>query len=179
MIRQFTVATESEQKFRMTSNNNSVDFQFLNGSRKGEIVGVEKYKSFTYTNGIKKYGNSNNILLYVKHLRDYIFWPQELRQKEILRNMPDKSIEQQKYKVVFASDVSGLSDSIDQYLLFFNPVSHRIDYIQFTMRRLMKSYTGVLRYEYGPRYLKTVYIQSKLEDDEFVHKIIIDNTHQK
>ena len=38
-------------------------------------------------------------------------------------------------------------DMYDQYLVYINPESHRIDYIEFTMRKLMKAYKGVVHYK--------------------------------
>ena len=38
-------------------------------------------------------------------------------------------------------------DKYDQYLVYINTKSNRIDYIEFTMRKLMKSYKGVVHYQ--------------------------------
>ena len=88
--------------------------------------------------------------------------------------MPFTMINQKKYMVIFASDQPEFSDSVDQYLIYFNQQSNQIDYIQFTMRHLMKSYAGVLRYEYGPGILESVYVQDNIADNDFVHKIALE-----
>ncbi len=38
-------------------------------------------------------------------------------------------------------------DQHDQYLIYINAQNNRIDYVEFTMRDLMKSYKGVVHYK--------------------------------
>ncbi|RJP78314.1 MAG: hypothetical protein C4522_12995 [Desulfobacteraceae bacterium] len=38
-------------------------------------------------------------------------------------------------------------DQHDQYLIYINAQNSRIDYVEFTMRDLMKSYKGVVHYK--------------------------------
>ena len=59
-----------------------------------------------------------------------------------------KEIKKIPYWVVYATEGPTKElDKYDQYLIYINTRSGRIDYIEFTMRKLMKSYKGAIHYQ--------------------------------
>jgi hypothetical protein len=60
----------------------------------------------------------------------------------------EKDVNGHTYWVAYATEGNSTElDQQDQFLIYINKTSNTIDYIEFTMRKLMKSYVGVIHYQ--------------------------------
>ena len=147
-IRWLTPLDENDQKFqaRLRLYHQGIEFTFLNGDQKGRTIGFDG-RSYESAELQKVYKESTAISLYLESLQNYFEWHQTLLRSPGLEVMGTKEIENVSYLVVYVTSGTGNGlDTYDQYLIYLNTRDKRIDYIEFTMRELMKSYKGVIHY---------------------------------
>lgn len=148
-IRWMTPLSENAQKFRASLSlyHQDIDYTFLNGQKKGQTIGFDG-QSYEYIGTQKNYKDSTAISLYLESLQSYFEWNQTLLRKSTLTILGMKEIKKIPYWVVYATEGPTKElDKYDQYLIYINIRSGRIDYIEFTMRKLMKAYKGVIHYQ--------------------------------
>jgi hypothetical protein len=178
LVRFFTPVTEKEQKFEVVFSNSGSDIEYLylSGKRKGEHIGIYKGKTYRTVYLEKEFAESSKIRLYLEPLMHYFQWPYTLYESPILLYAGEENIENEVYHLIYASS-GGVeaSPEHDQYLIYINHKTYYVDYIDFTLRSLFKSYKGTLHY----RDLRTVQglmvpffigVSDGIEDKDFVHE---------
>lgn len=148
VIRWLTPLDENEQKFQahLKLYHQGIEYTFLYGERKGRTIGFDG-RSYQYDGTRKHYKESSKIALYLGPLQSYFEWHQTLLRNPTLETIGTKEINNINYLVLYATEgPTAELDEHDQYAIYVNTNSRRIDYIEFTMRKLMKSYTGVVHY---------------------------------
>lgn len=150
LVRKLTPITEKEQlvEFQFDLNKDKAEMKYLNGRHKEEIIGIENQKTYRIKNGTRIDKNDNKTKLYLAPVRDYYFWPQTLVKKEIVIYAGDEQYNDRNYIKVFVTDDDlELSSKRNQYIVWVNNDSWQIDYVEFTLRELLKSYKGVVQYD--------------------------------
>jgi hypothetical protein len=148
-IRWMTPLDENAQKFQaqLKLYHQGIEYMFLNGKQKGQTIGFDG-QSYRYVGTQKSYEESSSIALYLGPLQSYFEWHQTLLRRSALELIGTKRIKNVQYLICYVTEGSTQAlDKYDQYLVYINTKSNRIDYIEFTMRKLMKSYKGVVHYQ--------------------------------
>ncbi len=148
LVRWLTPLDENKQEFkaRLKLYHQGVEFTFLNGDKKGQTIGFDG-QSYKYIGPEKIYEESSSTSLYLGPLQSYIEWGQTLLRNPSLELLGTKDINNIPYRVVYVTDPPAEKlDDYDQYLIYINTQTGKIDYVEFTMRELMKSYRGVVHY---------------------------------
>jgi hypothetical protein len=148
LIRWLTPLDENTQHFEASLNlfHQGIEFTFLNGQSAGETLGFDG-RSYRVQGSEKIYERSSQVSLYLGPLQNYLEWHQTLLRNPTLTLQGVRTIRGSDYKVLFATQgpVQDL-DSHDQYLVYVNSRTKRVDHVEFTMRALMDSYSGVVSY---------------------------------
>jgi hypothetical protein len=185
LVRFFTPVTEQEQKFEVlfAVSGRVITYVFLNGNGKGQVIGVENGRTYRVINNERVFADSSKIRLYLEPLTHYFQWPYKLYDSPILLYAGEKTIENEDYHLLFASSGGvAASPENDQYLIYVNKKTYYVDYIDFTLRSLFKSYKGTLHY----RDFRTVQglmvpfhlgVSDEVENKDFVHEFLFSEIH--
>ena len=148
-VRLFTPVTEQEQKFEVVfaTAGSKISYIFLNGTRKGQYIGVENGKTYRVIEEEREFADSSKIRVYLEPLTHYFQWPYKLFESPVLLYAGEENIKNESYHLLFASSGGiAASPEHDQYVIYVNKNTHYVDYIDFTLRSLFESYKGTLHY---------------------------------
>jgi len=149
IVRWLTPLDRNVQRFRafLKLRHNGIEFTFLDGDQTGEIIGFDG-QSYRYAGKRKQYEESAAISLYLDPLQRYLEWPCTLVNDPNLTLLGSRSINGTPYWIAYVTegDTTRL-DQHDQFLVYINKKRKTVDYIEFTMRKLMDSYRGVVHYK--------------------------------
>jgi hypothetical protein len=182
-VRWFTPVTEDRQAFevQIRQSPDVIRYRFLNGKRRGDVIGVDPTGTFYESRQQRRYTDSSSVRLYLEPLRDYFEWPFKLMESPILVNAGSRVIRDRTYDLIFAA-TGGMAPSKthDQFLIYIHRQTGRIDYLEFTLRDLMQSYKGALHYlDYressGLRVLARIGVGDTVTDDTYVHVFEFDD----
>ena len=149
LIRWMTPLDRDIQKFqaRLALYHQGIEYTFLNGEKKEQIIGFDG-KSYEYVKNEKRYTESAGSSLYLGPLQSYLEWCQTLMRHPTQKLLGMREINSIPYWIVYTVEGSDEKlDQHDQYLIYINAQNSQIDYVEFTMRDLMKSYKGVVHYK--------------------------------
>lgn len=153
IVRWLTPLTDNRQQFegRLNLFHQGVEFTYLNGDKKGNIIGFDG-QPYEIAGKGKEYKDSSSIALYLGPLQSYFEWHQTLLRKGEHQLLGRKVMNNKPYEVVYVTE--GRSENLEdynQYLVYVNAETHLVEFIEFTMRELMASYKGVIHYrDYQP-----------------------------
>lgn len=154
LIRRLTPLTQNEQEivFRFRTDKSAAAMTLADGRKQGTTYGIDENGPYTQSDGEREYGKVGKLDNYLEPVRDYFFWPQTLVNYRTVLAAEEGVVNGQTYHRIFVSDGDpGPSADTDQYVVWLNKRNLRIEYIEFTLRRLLKSYRGVVRYtDYRP-----------------------------
>jgi len=149
LIRWMTPLDRDKQKFqaRLSLYHQGIEYTFLNGEKKEQTIGFDG-QSYEYVKTEKRYTESRGSSLYLGPLQSYLEWSQTLMRHPTQKLLGMREINNIPYWIVYTIEGSVEKlDQYDQYLIYINAQNNRIDYVEFTMRDLMKSYKGVVHYK--------------------------------
>lgn len=149
LIRRFTPLTDNVQDivFTFELDGSAAAMTFANGKRAGVTLGVDEAGEYTEIDGERTYSSVGKLENYLEPVRDYFFWPQTLVNYPTVIYAGSAELGVSEYHKIFVSNgaVEPSADA-DQYVVWLNKSSLRIEYIEFTLRSLLKSYRGAVRY---------------------------------
>jgi hypothetical protein len=182
----FTPCTEMNQEFHtvMDSKTEDIVYTYQNGRKKGESIGIKNGQEYSIINGSESFSESSLIRMYLRPLFNYVYWSHRITNQKIQIYLGDTIISHSTYSRVYVSPVSELSDSQNQYIIYINKTTGNIDFIEFTLRELLRTYKGVLRYK-SYRKIEGIPIPFEIEiadsitSTDFVHKLVFSNIHIK
>lgn len=179
-VRLFTPVTEQEQKFEVVfaTKGGEISYIFLNGTRKGQSIGVANGKTYRVVEEKREFSDSSKIRVYLEPLTHYFQWPYKLFESPVLLYAGEDNIENQSYHLIFASSGGvAASPEHDQYVIYVNKKTHYVDYIDFTLRSLFESYKGTLHYR-DFRNVQGLVVpffigaSDAVENEDFVHEFL-------
>lgn len=151
-VRLFTPVEDSTayMQVRMNAKKETNDVRILDetGTTTLKHFGVEKDRSYEVTDGNKQYSQSSSVFLYARPMQNYIQWLFTLSGMPVQRSAGQATIDGQQYTVIYMADSAEVRplESVNQYLVYIANDSKRITYIQYTVREMLSSYTGSLKY---------------------------------
>ena len=99
------------------------------------------------TNGVTKANNGKRLMGYLPPMRDYFTWPYKLIEQEKIVYAGEQRLGDQTYHKIFVTQGDWEANAQnDQFIVWINAGSQRVEFIEFTMRDLLKSYRGVAAY---------------------------------
>ncbi len=149
-VRMLTPIPHNDQRveFKFDLNENAASMTYLNGKLKDRLIGFDADGLYLIRKGSRVKTNSARIGLYLPPVRDYFFWPQELAGFNYTVYLGEEDVGGQKFSKVYVCENASPADKKqDQYIVWVNVNTRRIEYVEFTLRKLLPSYRGVVKYE--------------------------------
>ncbi len=148
LLRWLTPLDENRQIFQAELNiyHHGIAFTFLNGSKKGRVIGFDG-RSYFIADGQIIYKERTSAALYLGPLQSYLEWHQTLIRNPTLEFAGVEFIDGTKHWVLYATkgEKQHLAE-FDQFLIYVNGETKQVAFVEFTLRELMKSYKGVVHY---------------------------------
>lgn len=178
LIRWLTPATERQQQFTAEFGPGGCDvrFRYRNGKRLNTLIGIDSNGTFVEDDDGRRYRSDKGKRLYLLPLRRYVEWPVSLANSPLLAYVGTRQVAGNLYDVIFAATgIPGDPSVHDHYRIYINRTTGVVDYIAFTLRELMPSYSGALHYrDYravnGRQLPFYIGVADTVDDDAFVHE---------
>lgn len=125
--------TKLKMDWQILSDN--VRIEVISGKRKGDIHGIQQWKTYKVDNGVVKFKNNKDILFHLPTMQYFFEFPFRIKEGTILKYGGKKEIDAILYETVLMSwNTFEPQRKLDQYKIFINPKTRLIDYIEFTVR---------------------------------------------
>lgn len=182
LVRLLTPIKQSEQRldFVIDLPTRSVLMTFLEGKFKDNSLGWDRDGTFGVIDNVITRKEYRDVDIYVVPARDYFLWPQILLSFPVQVFAGQATLKEMLYDKVFVTRGSVVpNDKDDQYIVWVNRQTGKIDYVEFTLRNLFGSYRGVVAYlDYRPvqgmNLPFEIKLLDKIEGEKFSHKFLID-----
>lgn len=174
--------SNSSQKLQLSVDLKTLDtmMTYMDGKNAGSSIGVQAGEAYRIVNGSRRAADEKFISLHVAPVRDYFLWPQTLTRAQFAGYAGEDWLGGQFYLKVFVTNGAvEPSEDVDQYVLWINKETWRIDFIEFTLRKLKASYHGVARYSdyrltQGVWLPYNIVLSDSTNGDEYSHKLSVD-----
>lgn len=182
-VRFFTPVKDDEPRIRvfLDFEKDSMEIEFLNGVKKGNIYGLVKKDTYQVAPDTGKvFIADDEVRVYLESLRLYLTLPWRLKEYPILMYAGGTKVNSSEYETIYLTSVQPeATPDTDQYLVYLEKTSGALEWIQFTYRELFSFYQGVLKYGFyepwnGKQYPRRITILDKFDDPDFVHEIRIE-----
>jgi hypothetical protein len=181
VFKRLTPVRDDAQRFELSMDlaGNAAVYTFLDGYKSGDQIGMDQEDVYRIVQG-KKYENGGwRARLYFEPLYRAFLWPQTLLRMPLLVYGGQAELNGEFYYKIFASTDPGISDpGPNQYVIWINQLTRRVDLVEYTLRNVLKSYHGTAHY---PEYVETegVFIPARLRfswkpGDRISHEVVID-----
>ena len=183
LMRRFTPLNQNDEPllFRFSRNASAprMEMEFRVGERKGDSLVLEGKDLFQVDGGERTRRESTGDRIYLESFRLYLTLPALLRGKENVVFAGTRTIGGKHYRRVFLTNgTASPRKEADQYLVFINDTDE-IEWIAFTYRELLGSYSGALHYTDVRRtpfgfVPYSIAVTDKVGDEGFVHRFVLE-----
>jgi hypothetical protein len=181
-MRLLTPIKQSEQRldFVIDLPSRSVLMTFLEGKFKDNSLGWDRDGTFGVINNEMTRKEYRDVDIYVVPVRDYFLWPQTLLFYPVQVFAGETTLKAIPYDKIFVTRGSVVpNDKDDQYIVWVNRQTHKIDYVEYTLRNLFGFYRGVVAYrDYRPvqgmDLSFEIQLLNKIDSEKYSHKLLID-----
>lgn len=180
-FKQLTPIRDDAQRFELSMDlaGNAAAYTFLDGYKSGDRIGMDQNNIYRIVQGKRYEEGGWRARLYFEPLYRAFLWPQTLLRMPLLVYGGQAELNGEFYYKIFATEGPGISDpGSNQYVLWVNQVTRRVDFVEYTLRNVLKSYHGTAHY---PEYVETesVFIPARLRfswkpQDRISHEVIIE-----
>ncbi|MBZ0167755.1 MAG: hypothetical protein K8I00_13190 [Candidatus Omnitrophica bacterium] len=182
LIRRLTPITQADQKleFLFRLDKTEAQLKYLNGKKAHEVLGIANGQSYVWQGTERVFKKNGRLEGYLAPVRDYFFWPQDLVNSEYIAYDGEVELDGIRYHKIFATNGSFTpSSGENQYIVWINTETLQIDYIEFTLRELLKSYRGVVQYKdyqviEGIGLPQRIVLKDKLSGQKYSHEFIVE-----
>ena len=117
---------------------------FQGGSLEGHTWGIERWSTYTVApDGQRRDAPDPDIRFMLPTVQYFVDLPFRLLEAEIVRSVGEQQIGGEMYEVVYATWGSVEANrEFDQYLVYLDPDTHRIEKVQYTVREMMPFAAG-------------------------------------
>lgn len=180
-IRWLTPIPQSDQLLQLDFElkMDKAEMRYLNGKQKSQVLGIFEGQTYVLRGNEKIPKKNRKIELYLAPVRDYFIWPFTLMNSNILVYDGEDELNSRKYHKIFATNGTFEPQSNnDQFILWINQETMNIDYIEFTLRDLMKSYRGAVYYQ-DFRIVNDMFVAHRLQlldsinQEQYSHEFIV------
>jgi hypothetical protein len=149
VLRLLTPVREDTQRFQLIIHlgKNEAVYTFLDGLHAGDMIGCDGGEFYRVTSGQRYDVGVWKSRLYFDPLRQSFLWTQNLLRMPVLVYGGRDELNDQFYYKIYAAETSDFDDpKMNQYILWINQVTRRIDLVEYTLRDVLKSYQGTVHY---------------------------------
>lgn len=128
---------ELPQQFQMTSTLGTDDCEFtlLNGANKGQIWGVEEWKSYQNKNGNKEFVHHEKYHHKLIYKNYWFQFPFRISEAPIIAYAGESTVKGEAYDLLFITWGSEVPNrEYDQYVLYLDKTTRMIEWLNFTLR---------------------------------------------
>ena len=140
--------TINPQEFQMSCSIGGSDgtLTLLNGPQKGITWKIKN--GMTYTQDGKPDKKSHQMVWHKQSYKSYWFqFPFKIREAEFISYGGQREIKGVNYNIVYATWYSdGPNSKYDQFMLYLNPETHQLDWLEFTLRDRFSMATGISQF---------------------------------
>lgn len=183
MFRWLTPIPTKQQRISFKFSLNSLESQmtFMDGPRQGDIIGLRSFQSYRIIKGVPNFELTSDVDLYLMPMRNYFLFTQILLNRQSQIYLEEVKLNDVYYDKVFvAHHFQAVKDQEDQYILWVNRQTKKIDYIEYTFRKLLNSYRGVIAYA-DYRLIEGIWmpfeisLPDKINSKSYTHRIKIED----
>ena len=158
---------------------------YVDGKTPGDSAGIKDTKTYKLIKGKLVQKNFGDVQKYLGHVRHYFLFPQILKDYPMVASMGEGKFGEVSYDKVFAGTSDALANSKeDQYIVWVNRKTSRVDFIEFTIRDFLPSLHGVIVYK-DYRQVQGIWLPfeiilpASMENQKPVHRFTIDSIELK
>ncbi|MEM1321840.1 MAG: hypothetical protein AAGG75_16390 [Bacteroidota bacterium] len=132
---------ELPQKFQMTSRLGTDDsaFTLLNGMNEGQTWGVEGWRAYQVKNGVKEFMDNKKYQHKLIYKNYWFQFPFRIGEAPIIAYAGESTVNGKPYDLLYVTWGSEKANrQYDQYVLYLDKVSKRIEWLHFTLREKVK-----------------------------------------
>ncbi len=135
-------------RFQFLLGTNASRLEFLDGSRQGEIWGIQNWATYEQRPGEEiRFEKNADAQFFLPTYQWFFEAPFRLPYAEIVSYAGEGSAAGRVYDLVFATwNTPEPQEKIDQYLVWVNRETGLIDYLQYTVRDMMGFITGNMQF---------------------------------
>ena len=122
---------------------------FRGGERDGLVWGIQHWQTYTETpKGVRAFAPDDTIKFWLPTIQYFVEMPFRIGEADVVRYAGEQRLDDTPYDKVFATwhDPEPQPD-VDQYVLWINRGTGRLDYAQYTVRDMGKLIEGCMRFE--------------------------------
>ena len=109
--------------------------KFISGKEQGKVCGMENYKTYQVVNHEKVFKKDKRTKFWLPTYQYFIEFPLRILEADKITYAGESTYNNQNYDLVMASwQTLTPQKNIDQYLIWVNKQTHRIDILQYTIR---------------------------------------------
>jgi hypothetical protein len=181
ILRWLTPVRSNNQKLQFIFGLKNIDvlMTYLDGPGTGDMVGIKDGQTFKNINGRMIRKNFQDVEIYCLHVRRYFLWPYVLAKMPVIAFLGEGNRNGQSYDLVFTGLSTNKANSKeDQYILWVNQKSKKVDYIEFTSRHLLNSFHGIVAYkDYrdggGVRFAYDITLLNNFREQGYLHHLAV------
>ncbi|MBF0489511.1 MAG: hypothetical protein HQL15_02690 [Candidatus Omnitrophica bacterium] len=150
LIRWLTPVQINDQNLQFTFKLDKEDslMVYLNGDTPFDSIGMRDTKTYRIIKGEIIQKHYMDVSMYLAHVRHYFLFPQMIKEYPVTAYMGEGQMNGIIYDKVYVSTTDSPANSKeDQYVVWVNQKTKRMDYIEFTIRDLLPSLHGVMAYK--------------------------------
>jgi hypothetical protein len=133
-------------QFAFNLNNDGAFMKFLDGKKRGDVIGIEHGKTFFVTKGKRQEKSSQPVNRYLPLVRNYFLWPQTIHDLQHIAYLGEADHGLRRYYKILAANGADLAGADQQFIVWINRQTLQIEYIEYHSTESGSLYRGVVQY---------------------------------
>lgn len=168
--------------FDWQPNSNNARIEILNGKNKGDKYGIQNWATYTIKDSTIVFKNNKKNKFHLPTMAYFLEFPFRIQEANKLQYGGSKVINGIRYEIILMSwNTFEPQKQLDQYLIYINPKTFLIDYLEFTVRDQAKFTYATIHFENFKKvetftfpHKITAYFQNKVPGKKIGHQMQID-----
>lgn len=173
--------TNEQFQFDFLIDTNDSRLTFNENKHKGEVWGIQNWATYKEVKERLIFKQKNKIKFWLPTVQYFMEMPFAIQDAQIVSYAGEDTYDGQQYDLVFVSwGKASPQKDIDQYLLWINKETKRLDIAQFTVRDKLPSLTGTMHYkdyrevEGALISFEQISVSNLGETDKYFHKYTVE-----
>ena len=170
---------KTEFSYKWLPNTDNSRMLLTSGKDKGKVYGIQNWMTYTIKDASPVFKKKKSIWFHLPTMEYFMEFPFRIREAEFIKYAGTRLFNQTSYELLFITwDSETPNKRMDQYLIYINPDTHLIDYLELTVRDQGKwTYATVRFFDFIKKSQFTFpskmefYFQNKLPGKKIGHQI--------
>ena len=172
----------TQLNFDWQPNSNNARIEILTGKNKGKKYGMQNWETYYIEDSTLVFKKNKELKFHLPTIEYFFEFPFRIQESNKLHYGGNKEINGKWYEAILMSwDTFEPQKKVDQYLIYVNPETHLIDYLEFTVRDQAKFTYATVHFEDFKKigififpHKITAYFQNKVPGKTIGHQMKID-----